>query len=396
MCHFDYLTGLARAPRFSAVLTNAIRELALKSAIAACLLGCGRSGEKTVLQSIPLEKPTIQIADSGLPTITMSESEFDDWLQARRQASENHPRLKQEVFMSRLPERVGHRYPYVPALNILLPDREEPIVGRSITIDLESPDLDRLVSELRVFPETIQLLNDWTRAGNPEYDPQEFEEWNVPFRAIEGVLQLPLVRTVQYDGGIFDRQAMRLIASHPGLTELHLGRCVIRDNVFAEIENLISLEKLRVTTGASPEWFKTLAKLPNFRVFSICGKTLGEVDLYQPIDDETREAIESLDGRLEEFEALGTYGLVVHTDIVKALLRVKSLKKLNLAGGGPSLAFEDFEELANMPNLIELHFYVSTAGLGDKEAQARAIMQQAAKDAQERRRAAKANVVQEP
>ncbi len=203
------------------------------------------------------------------------------------------------------------------------------------------------------------------------------------------MVQLPLVTTLGISGGRFEHGSIREIASHPGIANIYLGKCVFPPDIFSQLKELHSLESLAVITGASPEWFTTLAKLPRFRKFFIAGKTLGEVDLNQPASEDAQRAIESMNGTLEEFDAAESYGIIVHADVAKALFKVKSLRKLRIDEVGPGLNLNDLAELLDMPNLLDISVNVGRPEYwGDDYLKARAIVEQAHFMAMEHQRAA--------
>ncbi len=308
-------------------------------------------------------------------TITMTEEEFDEFMRKRGPYQEALSLLKEETF---IPALSGSRRKNArPFLNVQLPDRRVAFRPRTIDIRLCRDDVRELVDALPHFPET-RWVNVWIRYAHPIPAPSRIAATPIPLWVLEGLRHLPHTAVLLFQGGTFDAEAMALIASYPNLRRLNLGHCRVTTESFAELANAKSLEAFAVNSGLGPDSFITLAKLPSFEEFTLLSSSS---DFNVPIDDETRRAIESLDGRLRTFYAREE-GTVVHLSFVQALLQVKSLTSVEIDTVRPEPTLRDVEQLAKLPALEGARIGWSfEAWDRDERAEATRVLNQVRKEA---------------
>ncbi len=279
-------------------------------------------------------------------TITMTEEEFDEFMRERRPYQEAMPLLKEETFIPALTE--DRRKRAMPFLYVQLPERRVAFNPRSVSIRLCRHDVRALIDALPHFPET-RYVDVWIQFERPFGQTPHHSQYAatpVPLWVLEGLRHLPYMAQLAFQGGTFDDEAMAVIASYPNLRVLNLGHCRVTTESFAELSNAKSLESLSVQSGLGPDSFITLAKLPRLKEFTLLSSTS---DFNVPIDDETRRAIESLDG-FEVFYAR-EIGTVVHMSFVRALLQVKTLRVIDIDSVQPRATPADIEQLKRLPAL---------------------------------------------
>ena len=224
-----------------------------------------------------------------------------------------------------------------------------PFSRRSVSIRLYRDDVRQLVDALPYFPETRDV---WVRI-QPDLLPSQtqahtpYASTTIPLWVWQGLRELPHMDWLGFQGGTFDAEAMAMIGSYPSLRTLNLGHCRVTPESFAELASAKSLEAFAVESGLGPDCFITLAKLPRFKEFTLLSCTS---DFNLPIDDETRRAIESLDGRLTRFRA-SEIATVVHLSFVRALLQLKSLEFIDIDTVRPRATPADIEQLKSLPAL---------------------------------------------
>lgn len=129
------------------------------------------------------------------------------------------------------------------------------------------------------------------------------------------------------------------ISRLPKLRQLCLSGAVSRQG-FQQLSKLRTLRRLgcdRPAIGAK-DVFAVVSKLPEIRSLSIRW-----ADFSQPIDDETYQAIASLNGRLESLD-FGEWGeTTIHPSMIPAIAEIRSLTWLEL--GNFIAAYEDFEPI---------------------------------------------------
>ncbi len=148
-------------------------------------------------------------------------------------------------------------------------------------------------------------------------------------------------------------ETIKILARHAELERLSLGNCRISAEDFAHLADLKTLRSISVGGRVTPRCFITLAKLPHFCEFVLVGGTPEDNQSFaRAIDEETRLAIVSLNGRLKRFAAREHTFPLVHGSILRALGEVKSLEILDLDGAMVcDVALEDVESLPGLVNL---------------------------------------------
>jgi hypothetical protein len=320
---------------------------------------------RTRVPSIPVQNLDVP---SDVKVISLSEQEFDDLFRQRS-------RVNGIIQHSEWTDLTPQQQKLLPVrFAFKSPTRQKLFAELTIGIDLAKDDVRQIVSAFKFFPEATGVFAHYTSLGNlgsVEWTEMPYETTPVPLPLVQALLELPHLRTFDIDGGAWSTEAVATLAKHPSLTRIELGRAQIGDVSFSKLARLKSLEELVVVTGLRPGCFLTLAKLPNFRIFGMVGFSQ---DFNTPIDEETARAIETLDGRLEEF-VVDTIGTTVHADIVRALLKVKSLKVLKIDTMGKGLTVADFQPLEGLVNLETLSIASDTyfGGKGEKQARVDAI-----------------------
>ncbi len=278
-------------------------------------------------------------------TITMTEEEFDEFMRKRRPHQEAISLLKEETFIPALTE--DRRKRAMPFLYVQLPERRVAFRPRRIQIRLCRDDVRELIDALPHFPET-RYVYVWIQFERPfEQTPRQYAATPIPLWVLAGLRQVPYMAVLLFQGGTFDAEAMAVIGSYPNLQTLNLGHCRVTPESFAELSTAKSLESFNVNSGLGPDCFVTLAKLPNLQRFTLLSATN---EFNVPIDDDTRRAIESHDGRFEAFYAT-EIGTVVHLSFVRALLQVKSLRVISIDSVRPRATPADIEQLKSHPAL---------------------------------------------
>lgn len=138
------------------------------------------------------------------------------------------------------------------------------------------------------------------------------------------------------------------------LESLLLSQCAIRANDLACLKSLSNLRRVTILfSGApldyhkfSPCAFVHLAKIP--RIYSL---KFYYCDFREPLDEATRKAIASLNGRLKEL-VFDKHSVNITAEMVPAIAEIKSLERLEL-GECPYFHPDDFKPLLSLPNLIE-------------------------------------------
>jgi len=288
---------------------------------------------------------------SDARTIKMTQQEFDEFLRQRKHCQQMVRGLSDETCIPAMTEI--RKKSCRPFIHVQLPDRRVAFSSRRIIIRLDRSDSRRFVETLPYFPEinAVFVYYGDDSGANDVYRPMPYEATPVPNWLLDSLRKLPNLDMLVFQGGTFSTEAMATIAEYPSLRELGLGRCRVTKDGFAELVKLKTLESLSVIAGLTSDCFVTLAKLPHFREFYFWGAT---DDFNKPIDDETRRAIESLNGRLERFGTSET-AATIHASIVQALLKVKSLKELDIDSVGRGLTLSDVQQLEDFPDLTRLN-----------------------------------------
>jgi hypothetical protein len=300
---------------------------------------------------------------SNVKVISLSEREFDQLFRQRSLATGIPERTEWTDFTREQQKRLPPRFAFQS------PTRQKLFSELTISIDLAKDDVSQIAAGFKLFPEIVGVFASYTSLdlGSLEWNETPYERTPVPLPLVQALLDLPHLRTFSIHAGSWSSEAMATLAKHRSLKRLELGRCRIDEESFSKLAGLRSMEELVVIAGVRPTCFLTLAKLPKFRSFGMFGFS---EDFNIPINKETASAIEALDGRLKEFIA-DTIRTTVHADVVRALLKVHSLKVLKIDTMGKGLTVEDFQPLEGLTNLETLSFGTDTyfGGKGEKQAQ---------------------------
>lgn len=344
-------------------------------------------GPATVPGQQPPTTPVEAVAESQEPatrdgTLTMTEKDFEAFLAQRsrfrdllwfRNAKPIGDKT-QEQLRAMQEEQQKARRPYM--LFVQLPDRLVGFFGIKITVDLDAPNagLPRLEEAFPHFPEITGLC---FRHGSGQSRLRTL---------LEKSRELPNLFRMTFRQGGLSRDDVAALATNARARRLELAGCLVTTDSFMELANMKSLEELAVDgeTALTPECFLTLAKLPKFRSFHLNNPTAFDV----PIHEDTRLAIESLNGRLEVFSAR-EMPTRVHASFVRALFQVRSLKTLELDVVGPGLTLKDVEQLENLTDLSEFECHlprVNPSMSAEDQVKARAIIEKAYARANETRR----------
>lgn len=187
--------------------------------------------------------------------------------------------------------------------------------------------------------------------------------------AAEQIAQLAHLKALHiqqpdFKSDLFPEAAGRLSQNNPAdITEEQMGKlgklesleslCVRNCRVTdAELVSLSKLRNLRILTLAhtniTSKSFQTIAKLPKIDEVAIYYQNLD-----QPIDEPTRRAVVSLNGRLRNL-TFGQWGETrIHPSLVAAIAEIKSLTFLEL-GDISHMRPQDLEPLEKLDNLTHL------------------------------------------
>jgi hypothetical protein len=306
----------------------------------------------TRVASLPLQNLD---ALSNVKVISLSESEFDQLFRQRSRATGIPERTEWTDLTREQQKLLPARFAFQS------PTRQKLFSELTISIDLAKDDVLQIVSAFKLFPEITAVYAHYESLGNQggiEWNEMPYERTPVPLPLVQALLDLPHLRVFVIRGGTWSTEAVVMLAKHPSLRVLGLGRSRISLDAFSKLSALKTLEEVSAIVGLEPRCFITLAKLPRLKGFDIGGAT---EEFNVPIDEATRRAIESLDGRLERFSA-ETMPTTVHADIFRALLKVKSLKSISIDTPDWQLTPADFEPLKGMTNLV--HVNLPTGGGG--------------------------------
>lgn len=317
-------------------------------------------------------------------TINMTDEQFAEFLRHRvpfqdlpwfrdpdRIANASQAQLRAKQGESR-------RARYYSMIFVELPDRLAAFSGKTLIVDFGRRDprlVSRLVQALPYYPEITDLyLRNYTARAQL-------------ISLLHTTQDLPYLYRIQFRDGALSRNEVTLVAAHRSARRLELVNCQMSADSFPEIGKMTCLEELAVSGDSivPSNCFVTLAKLPRFRSFFLDDPDPNPFSAA--ISDETRRAVESMDGRLEGFIAV-TMPTTIHASMVRALLKVKSLKHLSIDTLGPGLTVADFQQLEGLTSLMELSVPFGGTYFGsDRESgdSADAIISAASRRAQERR-----------
>jgi len=320
--------------------------------------GCGANGyraEQTQVLAPPPKKKAKQTQVSIPPPnkkagrfssleVSMTEQELEEF-QRQRDQFRTLPWFKHTTPTTHMTQeqlraaRRGSRNSLHRGLYVELPTRLVSFTNKHIDLDLHDdsikPHLGRLPEAFPYFPELRTLIIE-----NYERDPGL-----TPL--LRGTYRLANLSSIALLDGALSSEEVSILAEHPTLRVLYLSRCRISLEDFSQLAKLETLEMVYLSTGpaAMPECFLTLAKLPRFRAVCLDGDDAFNV----PVSDDVRGAIESLDGRLEE--VVTEWTLKVHPSIVRALVKVKSLRVLEIGSVAAGLRLADIEPLEDLEDL---------------------------------------------
>lgn len=258
-----------------------------------------------------------------------------------------------------------------------LPDRQIPVLERSLGIGPHDQQ-EKLVKAVPLFPEISSITVDTD--------------------VIEPLVQLwttlPHLRKFWLRKDIpITRIQAKVLGEHPTLQEVSFWSTV-SDEAFEFLAHSASIEEVLVA-NASPRCFISLSRMPRIQRFSY-GEAptlahVGAVGFRQPIDDDVRRAIASLDGRLEAFST--SEEAEIHSSIFRSLLDVKSLKTLRIRGGvwGGPLTSADIKRLQELTRLTDFTLTYDFKGWSAKErSAAEEVLNKVKRDAAKRAEAVNA------
>ncbi len=326
------------------VALSAIRSSCIQGVLTAVMLaGCGSNGDEAGQAEVSSSLPT-GVARSGGLEVSMTANEFEQFRRHRDRfralpwfrhtAPVSHMRQEELLAARRESSNSRHRGFYVE-----LPSRLAMFSARHIEVDFHdnaiTPFLGALSDAFPYFPEIRGLY----------FENYEREPALIPL--LRGSYQLANLRSLAFRDGVLSPEAIAVLVEHPSLKTLYVSRCQISMESFRQLVRLKSLEEIWLARKppAMPECFITLAQLPRFRAIVIDGDDAFNVH----ISDDVRRAIESLDGRLEE--VVTEWTLTVHPSIVRPLVKVKSLKVLEIGSVAPGLRLADIEPLEDLEKL---------------------------------------------
>jgi hypothetical protein len=126
-------------------------------------------------------------------------------------------------------------------------------------------------------------------------------------------------------------KGMGFLGDHPHLASVRIEGIPITNEGIAEIARSTSISGLTLfSCSITADCFVSLAKMPQLDFLYLSNSSVivipeeDSIDFSQPIDDETADAIASLDGRLT---CLYITGLDIHPSILEAVARIKSLEE---------------------------------------------------------------------
>jgi len=285
----------------------------------------------------------IQTDGSAPFTIEMSEENFDRFVRKRDV-------LREEL---RAHFRLAERQPYEALISVKHPHGREVLPAARVVLygfGRTNHGITKCRDAWAYFPEVVEV--DTSRCW--------FEI--VPNALIEQFVSLPHLRTIALGNSDsrmdVSSKAIELISSHPKIETLAFGNCRISGDDFAQLADLKTLRSVTLGDRSSPRCFITLAKLPQFRELVLVGGGGRQEDIAfaRRIDEETRQAIVSLDGRLTRFAVRGHSFPSIHGSLVRALGEVKSLEMLDLDG---ALLHEiTLADVERLPELVNLRYFV--------------------------------------
>ena len=194
------------------------------------------------------------------------------------------------------------------------------------------------------FPETTEL------------DISRFEADTIPETTVAQIASLPHLKrlTLATSKSVdISEESLEILSKHGELEELDFGRCRITPKEFSQLARLKTLSRVTVCGRVTPRCFVTLAKLPRFERFILVGGSrIDSASFGDPIDEETRRAIVSLNGRLQCVSAIEETLPQMHGTLLRALGAVESLEVLDLGGVlVREVTLQDIEALQHLSNL---------------------------------------------
>lgn len=157
------------------------------------------------------------------------------------------------------------------------------------------------LKHLRLLPELKWLS---ITSDNPEQYPSKIDD-----AGMKSVAELEQLEWLQLFGLPITNAGVRRLSEHKRLAELEVTNCGVTADCLVDIAKMSSLKTLRV--GNISGYVTTEATT---------------MRLNEPISQEVRESIKSLDGRLESLRLEGR----VHATLLQALSRLGSLKNLTV------------------------------------------------------------------
>jgi hypothetical protein len=228
-------------------------------------------------------------------------------------------------------------------------------------IVVNSPDM-KSMEGIHFFPEVRQL--------HLRLSPgQEFSL--LPIQRCEYLQRLSICSAGGEGAVSVDIEGMQVIAGLSDLQVLNMADVDLSDEMFS---HLVGMQKLRYlnlyrTNNLTPQIFNTIATWPRVEYITI----VEHPSFNAPVDEETANAIASLNGRVryvrlllpEEPEEYGTKAkTVVHPSLINAISNIQSLEFLSIGeieGGAtrenvlPLMNIPDYENVIQYQTFPELH-----------------------------------------
>lgn len=258
-------------------------------------------------------RPAEDTSDSpNSDTTVFSAAQFSDFKEKRLE-------YMREVFRGRYVLRESFSK---PAVYVRFPYGEIKLTAKSLDYDtLSLKRAEALAEALPYFPEIYRIMFD---------GGQRFRMPNSLCRAMEGLKNL---ETVMVRGGVeivYSEEAMELLSRHRTLRSLELGgNCQVSEEAFAHLARLRTLTAISVGGNVTPRCLITVAKLPKCTTLLLEG---GGEAFSAPIDQDTHQAIASLNGRPFAFGINEVLYRDIDVTLFRALCEIKSLRSLHLCG----------------------------------------------------------------
>jgi hypothetical protein len=290
-----------------------------------------------------------------LPTIKMSKQEYQTFLKKREAAKESlipketrHPDWEiHDEFTYTLDGKhftieASQQTPLSPVLEVVAGQKRIPFHGLEIVGTAKSDLVSKLTKLGDNFPDAKRLILHTNGLSSDK--PLLSDD------VIDCVLSLKNLRELVLEDEFItcrmSEDQVRRLAKHPSLRHIAFGPCEISDREFQHLAELKTLVSVSVNGTITPHIFLTLAKLPHIARLEVNGS-----GFLNPIDAETRQAIQSLDGRLKYFggyestEELSVSYPAINVSVIRALAKLKSIKYIHAGAFVHEVTLPDMEDL---------------------------------------------------